>query len=179
MRTIVYDTEFIENGSTIDLISIGMVDDSGREFYAVDRDAPWKRIAKHEWLSQNVAPHLPRLHGDARMFAPRWNKLTLDFAHPAMRTRRQIADGVRDFVLAEPGSVELWADYGAYDHVVLSQLFGTMMDLPGGVPMFTHELQQAWENAGRPDKPAQTDEHNALADARYGMALWRACTAAT
>jgi hypothetical protein len=44
MRTIVYNTEFLEDGRTIELISIGMVDDAGREFYAVNRDAPWRRL---------------------------------------------------------------------------------------------------------------------------------------
>lgn len=186
MRTIVYDTEFIEDGSTIDLISIGMVDDEGHEFYAVNGEAPWKRIAKHDWLMDNVVRHLPRLHGDERLH--RWclsrsgrrhNPCMLNFAHPHMRTRAQIADGVRDFIRSGSGEVQLWADYGAYDHVVLAQLFGTMMDLPDGVPMFTHELQQAWENAGRPEKPAQVDEHSAIADARYGMALLRACRVVT
>lgn len=92
-----------------------------------------------------------------------------------MASRDAIADGVHDFIVGQPGPVELWADYGAYDHVVLAQLFGTMMDLPDGVPMFTHELRQLWEDAGRPEEPEQQDEHNALADARYGMALWRLC----
>lgn len=183
MRTIAYDCEFIEDGRTIDLISIGMVDDAGREFYAINCEAPWKRIAKHAWLAANVVPKLPRLHGDARLHryilsrsGRRHNPCMLNFDHPAMRTKAAIADGVRDFVLDHHGPVELWADYGAYDHVVLAQLFGTMMDLPAGMPMFTHELQQLWEQAGRPEKPHQTDEHSALADARHGMAIWRSCS---
>lgn len=177
MRTIVYDTEFIEDGSTIDLISIGMVDDAGREFYAVNRDAPWKRISQHPWLPDNVVPHLPRLHGDARMQAPRRNYCEIDWTHPDIRSKERIRDGVKRFLLKEHAPVtELWADYAAYDHVALAQLFGTMMDLPDGAPMFTHELQQLWEQAGRPEKPANSGEHNALDDARYGMALWRLCT---
>jgi hypothetical protein len=182
MRTIVYDCEFLEDGRTIDLISMGMVDDSGREFYAVNREAPWKRIAKHPWLPDNVVPHLPRLHGDERLhrwclsrYGRRHNPCMLDFAHPHMMSRQRIAQRVADFVLLDGPKVELWADYAAYDHVALAQLFGTMMDLPAGVPMFTHELMQLWERAGRPEKPKQSDEHNALADARHGMAIWRLC----
>lgn len=30
-----YDTEFIDDGRTIELISIGMVSEDGREYYAV------------------------------------------------------------------------------------------------------------------------------------------------
>lgn len=33
------DTEFYEDGSTIDLISIGVVTEDGREFYAVSQEA--------------------------------------------------------------------------------------------------------------------------------------------
>ena len=32
-----YDTEFIDNGRHIDLISIGVVADNGTEFYAVSK----------------------------------------------------------------------------------------------------------------------------------------------
>ena len=33
-----YDTEFIDNGRIIDLISIGVVAEDGREFYAVSTE---------------------------------------------------------------------------------------------------------------------------------------------
>jgi hypothetical protein len=33
-----YDTEFIENGKTIDLISIGVVREDGRSYYAVSTE---------------------------------------------------------------------------------------------------------------------------------------------
>lgn len=164
-----YDTEFLEDGKAIDLISIGMVDDAGRELYAVNRHAPWERISQHPWLYDNVVPFLPRLPGLA---ASPSNTCAIDFSHPSMLSRMSISRLVRDFLW---GVDELWADYAAYDHVALAQLFGTMMDLPDGVPMFTHELQQLWEQAGRPPKPANLGEHNALADAQYGMALYTRC----
>jgi hypothetical protein len=62
----------------------------------------------------------------------------------------------------------LWADYCAYDHAALCQLFGRMTDLPPGFPMWTHELRQEWERAGKPEMPSLpgAHEHNALDDAR-------------
>ncbi len=33
-----YDCEFIEDGRTIELVSIGVVDENGREFYAVSTE---------------------------------------------------------------------------------------------------------------------------------------------
>lgn len=165
MVRIFYDTEFIEDGRTVDLISIGMVADDGREFYAVNRDAPWKRIRKHDWLMANVVPHLPQPHGDwIREMPKSW---LIDFYNPVVMDRTAIAAKVRDFILATPG-VELWAYYGAYDHVVLAQLFGRMIDLPDGVPMWTNDLKQECYRLGDRGLPKQESaEHNALADARW------------
>lgn len=53
------DTEFHEDGRTIDLISIGIVAEDGREFYACSLDADWSRIEREPWLCANVLPHLP------------------------------------------------------------------------------------------------------------------------
>ncbi len=65
--------------------------------------------------------------------------------------------------------VELWADYGAYDHVLLCQLYGPMIDLPQNIPMFTNEFQQYWRSKGCPDLPYQSplSLHDALGDARH------------
>jgi hypothetical protein len=165
-----YDTEFLENGKTIDLISIGIVADDGRELYLINRDAPWKRIKKHEWLMANVVPSLPQPHGDRILHMPeRW---LIDFYSPHVRERAAIADLVERFLLGDDletyTDLELWADYGAYDHVALCQLFGPMIALPPGIPMFTNDLQQAWRAAGKPPLPQQTARlHNALEDARH------------
>jgi hypothetical protein len=162
---IFYDTEFLEDGKTIELISIGMVAEDGRELYLVNRDAPWRRIRKHEWLMANVVPHLPQPHGDWILQMPkRW---LIDFANPLVEHRQEIADAVRQFIQSTP-NVELWAWYGAYDHVALAQLWGPMIDLPPGVPMWTNDLKQEVERRGNPSLPKQESaEHDALADARW------------
>src|SRR5690606_14816131 len=56
---IYYDTEFLEDGETIELISIGMVAEDGRELYAVNADMPFRRVIRHDWLRENVVPSLP------------------------------------------------------------------------------------------------------------------------
>ncbi|WP_190824692.1 3'-5' exoribonuclease domain-containing protein [Saccharopolyspora pogona] len=166
-----YDTEFIEDGRTIDLISIGIVAEDGREYYAVVEDAPWRRIKKHAWLMANVVPHLPQGHGDRRHSIP--GRLPIDFADPLVKHRKRIAEEVRDFLLRD-GKPELWADYGAYDHVVLCQLWGTMMDLPIGIPMHTMDVQQEAVRLGVTEFPEQDGaEHNALADARHTRVKWQ------
>lgn len=161
-----YDTEFLEDGRTIDLISIGMVREDGAEYYAVASDAPWKRIRKHDWLCKHVVPSLPQIRGDRRNHLPA-RDLGIDFDHPAMKPKALIADEVKRFVLSTDRP-ELWAWYGAYDHVVLCQLFGRMIDLPTGFPMFTCDLKQEAARLGDPQLPEQpSGVHNALADARH------------
>ncbi len=71
------------------------------------------------------------------------------------------------------GKPELWGYYAAYDHVALCQLFGTMMDLPKGWPMWTHDIKQLCETLGDPQLPEQgKGEHHALADARWNKQVY-------
>lgn len=174
MTCIDYDLEFLEDGRTIELISIGMVCDDGREYYAVNRDMPVRRIRKHKWLMENVVPGLPQGHGDQRLSMPkRW---LFHYPDRAVKLRTQIADEVMDFIRAAGPDVEMWANYGAYDHVCLAQLWGRMIDLPEGVPMFTRDIQQERARLGLDwdALPKQEGgEHNALADARHNQLVRR------
>ena len=154
-----YDCEFIEDGTTIDLVSIGVVAEDGREFYAVSTEFDPERAGW--WVRRNVLPMLP----------PPSSPLNL--------SRRQIRDRLLDFLVPTPDtSPELWAWIGAYDHVALCQLWGPMTALPRSLPRFTHELRQYWEDAGRPPLPdAPVDAHDALADARHNLARFNAVSA--
>lgn len=144
-----YDCEFLENGSTIDLISIGIVAEDGREYYAVSRDANWTNIMADKWLMANVVPSLPPA------------------SDPAWKHREQIAAEVLEFLTFDK-KPKLWAWYSAYDHVVLCQLWGKMIDLPEGIPMFTHDLRAMMGTGQAMKLPKQPDgHHNALADARH------------
>jgi hypothetical protein len=162
---IYYDTEFLEDGCTIDLISVGMVAEDGRELYAINADMPFHAIMHHEWLMANVMPHLPvKLHsGDGPDVM--WDENHPDMA--SVEDRWDIAALVREFILATPRP-ELWAWYAAYDHVALCQLWGPMASLPKGVPMWTNDLKQEAQRLGNPDLPSMpgVSEHNALSDAR-------------
>lgn len=140
-----FDTEFYEDGRTIELISIGVISEDGRTFYAETPDS--KRLARRtEWLACNVAPHL-----------------TIDNRH--VLERWQIANALINFMGDKP---EIWAYYADYDWVALCQLHGRMIDLPKGWPMFCRDLKQRAESLGNPEIPKQiSGEHHALADAKW------------
>lgn len=172
-----YDTEFLETGASLDIISIGIVCEDGREYYAVNADAPWDRIAQHGWLMANVVPSLPRLGGEARQ---RWidsraqqrsNPVYLDHSDRSVKPKPQIAHEVKRFLLSY-GTPELHAWYGSFDHVCLAWLFGPMSDMPEGIPYWTYDLKQEATRLGLTDDdlPQQTSGvHNALADARHNV----------
>lgn len=151
-----YDTEFIEDGSTIELVSIGIVAEDGREFYAVSNEFDASRA--NEWVRDNVLSKLPRA------------------SHPAWKPLRQIREEAHEFLAAGRGVPELWAWVGAYDHVVFAQLWGDMSGLPKDLPRYTRELKQYWQMAGRPRLPKVPDgNHDALVDARHNLRKFRVC----
>jgi hypothetical protein len=159
-----YDCEFIEDGRTIDLVSIGVVDEHGREFYAISTEFDDRRALP--WVRRNVLDKLP---------SP---------ADRAWRSRQRIREDLHEFLTAplrgHPGrTLELWAWYAAYDHVALAQLWGAMPALPREIPRFTKDLRQRWDDLGRPELPqAEAARHDALVDARHNLQRWRAMAAA-
>jgi hypothetical protein len=165
MTDIYFDTEFIDDGTTIKLISIGMVAEDGRELYRVVDDVRViSEAVAHPWLRENVIPSLPiMLLPDSGSWD--WATMHPDFS--VVAPRDEIAADVRNFVLSYPDP-QLWAWYAAYDHVALAQLFGPMSDLPDGIPMFTNDIRQECRRLGDPQMPEQpAGEHNALADAHH------------
>src|SRR5262245_23019538 len=152
-----YDCEFIEDGRTIDLVSIGVVDEAGREFYAISTE--FDDRAAVPWVRRNVLDRLP---------SP---------SHPAWRSRQRIRDDLYAFLVEPltPGNdMELWAWYAAYDQLVLAQLWGRVPALPRDSPRFTKDLRQRCDDLDRPELPnAEHQWHDALVDARHNLARWR------
>jgi hypothetical protein len=166
-----FDTEFYEDGRSIDLISIGVVAEDGREFYAVSLESQLHMVSP--WVRKNVLPSLP------------------PYSDRAWMARKDIADGLQLFtgksvpctfgdshgetlpaVPFDP-KPEFWAYYADYDWVVLCQLFGTMMALPPHFPKWCRDLKQLSVDVGSPKHPADPkNEHNALADARWNRDLY-------
>lgn len=150
-----YDCEFIEDGTTIELISVGVVDESGeRELYLVSNEFDAERAGP--WVRRHVLDKLP---------AP---------SSGAWQSRRVIRERLLEFLTADGASPQLWAWFGAYDHVAVCQLWGTMPELPRPLPRYTRDLRQLWEEAGSPPFPPEpSDAHDALADARFNLVRWR------
>lgn len=255
------DTEFLEGTQkklfgktkpTIDLISIGLVAEDGREYYAISKDfnlkEAWNRYdleiqygdmrnrypegKKVYWIRENVlrpiwveeckngftlekSPMTP--HGIESLFTYS-NFKALLFKYG--KTNKQISTEIKNFVYSEnreSGSQvilesfipniypepEFYTYYGAYDWVVFCWLFGKMIDLPKGFPMYSKDLKQMFDDVApkffdrrfngytAQDKtrhplaekfdfvkklnsyPKIENEHNALADAKWNHELYK------
>jgi hypothetical protein len=157
------DTELIDDGKTIDLISIGIVAEDGREYYAESSEARADKAG--DWVREHVLPHLHTCSPtEAWLF------------HPGcpLHIRACIASAIVAFCDPEQyGKPEFWGYYADYDWVAFCQLFGTMMDLPKGWPMYCRDIKQLCDDLGNPKLPEQgKGEHHALADARWNKQAW-------
>ena len=169
------DTEFIEKPNTIDLISIGIVSQSEEKFYALSNSYDYYKAS--DWVKKNV---IAPLHKDAEYCNARNGGRgvgSVDCFHRSegMSTSR-ITNGILEFVGYPDyrnGFPEFYGYYADYDWVVFCWLFGSMIDLPKGFPMYCKDIKQMIDDKGNPTKPGQSGaEHDALSDAIYHKELY-------
>lgn len=135
------DTEFIDDGHIIDLISIGIAAEDGRVFYA--ESAMYNELRACPWVIENVIKYLT---GPGKM-------------------RSVIKREIVEFIGNDP-KPEFWAYYDAYDWVCFCQLFGRMIDLPKNWPGYCMDVKALAVFFGNPKLPEQnTQKHNAANDA--------------
>jgi hypothetical protein len=143
MSRIWFDTEFMEDGKTIDLLSIGLVNEKGEHLYLENSDCD--HLKADQWVKDNVFPFMK---GNAI-------------------PKKEIAQKVLEFAGPNP---EFWAYYADYDWVVLCQLFGRMVDLPNHWPKYCRDLKQVMDEVNFLSSPIPNlMEHNALSDAIWTM----------
>lgn len=154
------DTEFAERPCSIDLISIAIVAEDGKEFYAESSD--FRDDIAHFWVQENVLPQLWSRQANKSEF----NAWTRDGGQGGLMNRNSIASEARRFIGDD--NPEFWGYYCDYDWVVFCWLFGSMVDLPKGWPMYCRDIKQLCDSIGNPRLPPnEKDVHHALYDARW------------
>ena len=212
----------IKPNNTIQPISIGLVSSDNREYYAISKDfnlkEAWNRydlepdidnggIKKVYWIRENVLrpifdeflnPVMDSKDNNLRVFNYK-NFKTL--VNKYGKSNKQIAEEIKSFTMQySENENEIWdkpkfyAYFADYDWVAFCWLFGKMIDLPKGFPMYSKDLKQilddkvsvfcakeiqdtSFESAVKrikmhKDYPKQTNEHNALADAKWNKELY-------
>jgi hypothetical protein len=150
------DTEFNDrpNDGKIDLISIGMVREDGKSFYA--ESCEFNPHLCNPWVQQNVLCHL-------------------EFNHAV--TKVKIRDGIKRAIKEDGEPPEFWGYFADYDWVLFCSLFGGMLCLPKGWPQLCFDVRQEMQRVGyrKADLPKAdpSQAHNALYDAQWTRAVWQ------
>ncbi|HEX2656721.1 MAG TPA: hypothetical protein VHU40_00555 [Polyangia bacterium] len=179
IRNVYLDCEFLPaDPNPRGLVSIGLCDDRGAEYYAANRTCDWEALIGNEWMRANVVPSLPLRflprHPDNAPGALPW---TFDNDHPdrgALKRPERIAADLADwFADTDADTTHLWAWYGGQDICRLHSLWNNdWAAMPDQIPRWFNELETLRWQAGEPDMPEQADgEHNALADARHNRTM--------
>jgi hypothetical protein len=211
------DTEFIEGirkplfsrrRHFIDLISIGIVAENGKSYSAICSEYDYSKASR--WVKSNVIIPLYQdtVHGDQRHIYNFY-----DFHLFFGKKKKQIVEEIKEFVYSQVNvqwkwnainqkvpekvfdPIDFYAYFGDYDWVAMCGLFGTMMDLPMGFPMYCRDLKQMLDETANnlSEKlveedayfetkllylkehalyPKQENEHNALDDAKWNYLLY-------
>lgn len=172
-----FDTEFTGLRKNTTLISLGIVSEDGRKFYAEFLDYDPKQCDK--WIKENVISNLfleSLMYENNETLLDKWTRegylvSAMPFTPPLMPIQfcwakkmgeTLYAKGDTSFVafslkewLSQFDSVQFVSDVCHYDIVLLIDLFGTAFDLPENVSPVCHDISQdiAW-HYGISDKEA-------------------------
>lgn len=150
------DTEFNQTIEPIQLISIGIVREDEKEFYA---ELEFDAMRVDDWLRANVLPHLGQCH-------------TTRTGLSVPQCRKMVEEFTRD----DP-SCEFWGYYADYDWYLLTRMWG-FVNMPKNFPKLCFDLKQTQHHLpGLVFLPPLQPEHHALVDARwakraYDEAVW-------
>ena len=171
---------------SIELISIGIVCEDGRTYYAISNE--FEPNDANDWVKENVlysimkengySKNLSNLHG----YLEYGRQPIKHIQNRIGRSNYQIACDIMEFVMDPDGSgldkwlgftddyfkalrkhgsniesPEFYTFYGDYDHVVFCSLFGTMMDLPKTFPMYSRDLKQTLDEKALEIQPQSKD----------------------
>ncbi len=114
-------TEHKSHGYFLDLISIAIVAEDGREYYAASSD--FIRATASYRVQKHVLPALP------------------DRSSPQWKTLHQIRTDLNDFFCGD-SFPEFWGSSSAFDFVLFVQLWGSLDSLPDHFPRICYDLQQ-------------------------------------
>lgn len=166
-RLIYLDLEFLPRFPSLPgTVSIGLHDDTGRDYYAVNADMSVDAVRADPFLREHVWPYLPLTDdGD------------LDRSHPSVKTEHEIRRDLEAYFAADPRPDKvLYANHGAQDVLRLHAFWGhDWSRMPDVIPTWAEDLKALRVRAGNPAMPKQeSTEHHALDDARYNRAMHEA-----
>lgn len=176
---IFYDTEFTGLHKNTTLISIGMVAQTGKKFYAEITD--YDRIQVNDWIRENVINNL--LYRNTYLTCGNGSVAELGDTTVAVGTitfvKDSFADWLRGLTEGSEEQVYMWSDCLAYDWVLFCDMFGTAFDIPSCIYYIPFDICTLFEIKGiDPDINREEfagmkgKKHNALFDAEVIKACY-------
>ena len=150
------DTEFIDKSFSVDLISIGLVSESGSSYYAVSN--AFKEAQASNWVKTNIFPMLP----------------PMSERKPLHQIRQEILSFYQKELLRMNAHMGVfWAYFAAHDWVLFCWLMGGMMHMHSSLPHVCFDLKQEVERLAMPYDlfPEHDNKHHALHDAMWNRKL--------
>lgn len=158
-----FDTEFTGLHKDTTLISIGLVSDDGRKFYAEFNDFNLGQL--DSWLLDNVISNLK--YNDVNRY-----KLYSNLEVYMKGSISEVAQEL-ELWLNQFGEVELWSDCLAYDWVLFNHIFGHAFNVPHNVYYIPFDICTLFKLKGIDHDISREEfaniesmkKHNALDDA--------------
>jgi hypothetical protein len=120
---IFFDTEFTGLHQNTTLISIGLVSECGKTFYAEFNDYDFKQV--DDWLKENVINNL-QYNGIFQKLDE--TKNSISYKSTTENIKEKLTTWLEQF-----GEVEIWSDCLSYDWVLFNQIFGHAFNIPKNV----------------------------------------------
>jgi len=130
---IFFDTEFTGLHKNTTLISIGLVDENDRKFYAEFTD--YNKSQCDDWIKENVISNLSLGNYEHYGIVPKDN-LTLVCGDKEF-IKNKLCEWLSSYFI-----VQLISDVCHYDMVLFIDLFGSAWDLPKNINPACHDINQ-------------------------------------
>jgi uncharacterized protein YlaN (UPF0358 family) len=131
-----FDTEFTGLHKNTTLISIGIVSEGGKSFYAECNDFDISQC--DDWIMKNVVSNLYNYYVTKRKSSD-WESGVADTQ--IFGAKKEVTFALKDW-LQQFDSVQFVSDVCHYDFVLLIDLFGGAFDLPENVNPACHDINQ-------------------------------------
>lgn len=178
MRTKLFlDTEFTGLHKDTTLVSIGIVSEDGRTFYAELND--YDNFQVDNWIKENVINNLTLSDLDGAEYFDQENRSPSGdrYLNFSLNTNGDTEKVKTDlfYWLSQFKSVEVWSDCLAYDWVLFNHIFGHAFDIPKNVYYIPFDICTLFKMKNiDPDISREyfcgmknnNEKHNALWDAK-------------
>lgn len=124
---IFFDTEFTGLHQRTTLISIGLVSECGKTFYAEFTD--YDKVQVDMWLEENVIKNLILPHNQG-------NGITLK---GIVGDKEFIREHLEKW-LSQFDEIEMWSDCLSYDWVLFCNIFGHAFDIPSNIHYIPYDI---------------------------------------